>query len=63
MTSAKFNDFEVHPRGYAEEIRLSRDLVNKILYHHEFTDLNKDVVDALQKLTTLYVRQQEEGIQ
>lgn len=63
MVAAKFNDFEVNPRGYAEEIRLSRDLVNKLLYHHEFTDLNSEVVSALQKLTTLYERQRDEGIQ
>lgn len=62
MIGAIFNDFEVNPRGYSEEIRLSRDLVNKLLIHHQYNELHEDVRVAISKLMALYERQKEEGI-
>lgn len=57
------NDFEVNPIGYAEEVRLSRELVNKIIDNYEFDKLHPDVALATMKLMALYERQQLEGIQ
>lgn len=56
------NDFEVNPRGYAEEIKLSRDLANKIIDNYDYSQLHPDVVSAIMKLLSLYEKQKEEGI-
>jgi len=56
-------DFEVNPIGYAEEVRLSRDLVNKMIGRHDINDFHSDVALAVKKLLALYEKQREEGIQ
>lgn len=57
------NDFEVNPRGYAEEIRLSRNAITKLLQHHQFDELHPEVLAAVKTLLNLYECQIEEGTQ
>jgi len=57
------NDFEVHPIGHFEEIRLARKLMNAICDYQNFEALHPSVLEEVKKLKKLYERQIEEGIQ
>ena len=54
-------DFEVHPRGTAEEIKLSRDLAREIeqITHQYGNVIPENVLNAFYKLKEYYVLQIE----
>jgi hypothetical protein len=59
------SDFEVHPIGYAEEIKLSRALAREIeqTLHQWGNVIPRSVHEAYEKLNKHYQQQMERGIQ
>jgi hypothetical protein len=57
------SDFEVSPIGYAEEVRLSRKLMNNIMDYQAWEKLHPSVIESVKALKTFYEKQIEEGIQ
>jgi len=56
------SDFEVNPVGYAEEIRLSRNLMNNIMDYQNFEHLHPSVLECVRRLRKFYEEQIEKGI-
>ena len=67
------NDFEVHPNGTANEIKLSRELASAIAkqidkednpnkYPWDATKLPNEIRQAYNRLYGEYIRQQQAGI-
>lgn len=57
------SDFEVSPIGYAEEVRLSRKLMNNIMDYQAWEKLHPSVIESVKALKAFYEKQIEEGIQ
>jgi len=55
------NDFEVHPRGTAEEIRLSRALARSVVDAEKHMSLPIPILEAIADLQKIYNRQIESG--
>lgn len=56
------SDFEVHPRGTAEEIKLSRELSNAIQQQIDTWGeriISHDILQAYKRLYGLYIKQQQ----
>lgn len=56
-----YNDFETHPRGTSEEIRLSRELVASLVDFQDDEKLSDNSKIALNKLRMFYGKQIERG--
>lgn len=57
------SDFELHPLGHFNEIRLSRKLINDLCDYQDWGVLHPQVLEAMRELRKLYEKQIEEGIQ
>lgn len=54
-------DFEVHPRGTARELKMSRALARAVVDAETIMRLPIPILEAIRDLQDLYLQQQERG--